>query len=204
MPEHELENLLEAMPRIAEVVNKFKSEEVQKLAFQHFMESLGIEEHPSHGQKAPTRIKRTASDRKRRTPKEPNPDDGETGQAKKGRKKGVVSPSFVKDLNLRPPKKPSLTDFVAQKSPNSNQQLHIVIVYYLQKTLAIEGISPNHIYTCLKDLKKRVPNDLWATLRVTANKTNGLDTGNREDIKVTVKGENVVDHDLPLNKKTGE
>jgi len=188
---------MEAMPRIADVVNKFKSEEVQKMAFQHFMKSIGIEKHFEDDQKVPSLTPKVVPERKKRHPKKPTPSNGETKQANKGRKKGAVTPSFVKDLNLRPPKKQSLHDFIEEKKPDNNQKLYLAIVYYLEKTIGIEKISPNHVYTCLKDLKKRVPNDLWTTLRVTANQTNSLDTGNREDIKVTVKGENIVEHDLP-------
>jgi len=204
MPEHKLDDLLQAMPGIAEVVNKFKSEEVQKLAFQHLMDSLGLEEQADDDQTGASRAKRRAAMRKGKAPKKPSPDDGKTAPTRKARRKGGASPSLVKDLNLWPSKKTSLADFVAEKSPKSNQQLHIVIVYYLQRILGIKGISPDHVYTCLKGLGKRTPNDLWTTLRVTANKTNGLDTGNREDIKVTVNGENIVEHDLPPKRKNSE
>ena len=191
------------MPRIAEVVNKFKSEEVQKLAFQHLMGSTGFD--PSGPKPDTVNPKKGRTTRtKQRSAKKSKSDGSEASPAKRARKKGAAAPTFIKDLNLRPSKKPSLTQFVEEKKPASNQQLHVVIVYYLQKILGTSGISPSHVYTCLKDLKKRVPNDLWATLRVTASKTNRLDTGNRDDIKLTVGGENLVDQDLPPNSKKGK
>lgn len=202
MSEHDLKSLLEAMPRIAEVVNKFKSEEVQRLAFQHLIGSTGFD--PSDLSSAENPTERPSTGSKRKSGKKSPPDGLKAPPAKKGRKKSTVAPTFVKDLNLRPAKKKSLTAFVEEKKPASNQQLHVVIVYYLQKILGTSGISPSHVYTCLKELKKRVPNDLWATLRVTASKTNALDTGNREDITITVAGENLVDHDLPPKPKNGE
>ena len=203
MSENDPKSLLEAMPRIAEVVNKFKSEEVQKLAFQHLIGSTRCD--PSDPRLNTENPRRRPATRPKKRSSEQSPSDGlEASPGKKVRKKGAVAPTFIKDLNLRPSKKKSLTQFVEEKKPANNQQLHVVIVYYLEKILRTSGISPSHVYTCLKELKERVPNDLWATLRVTANKTNGLNTGKRDDIKITVSGENLVDHDLPPKLKKGK
>ena len=124
----------------------------------------------------------------------------ETGK-KHGKNKSPTTLSIVKDLNLKPNGKESFNDFADKKKPTSNQEKCVVAVYYLKKELVLPNISINHIYTCFKDAKWRVPADLVNTLQYIASQRGWLDTSNSTDIKLTTLGENLVEHDLPPKKK---
>lgn len=111
--------------------------------------------------------------------------------------KTKLSLSIDKDLNLRPKGKKSFVDFAKEKQPVSYEQKCTVAVYYLEKILGIKGIGINHIYTCYKDAVWRVPADLRNKLHSTASKKGWLDTGNIDEIKLTTRGDNLIEHDLP-------
>ncbi|MCX5769201.1 MAG: hypothetical protein NTZ09_02840 [Candidatus Hydrogenedentes bacterium] len=202
MLDRELEDLLKSMPRIAEVVNKFKSEEVQKLAFQHLVQSLGLEGEVPASQNLATRAKKTPTKRLKRAPKEITAENGKAAETRRRRKKsGTVALTMLPDLNLRPSKGRSLLDFVKEKSPKTNQELYIVLVYYLEKVLKESNIGLNHIYTCLKQLGRKIPAQLGSTLTTTAARSGRIDTSSLQNLTVTIHGENFVEHDLPPKPK---
>ena len=114
--------------------------------------------------------------------------------------KSKASLSMVKDLNLKPKGKKSLDEFVDAKRPTSYYEKSTISAYYLKEELKLSAISANHIYTCFKHMKWRIPADFFNTLAYTASQYGWLDTSNREDVKVTTMGENLVEHDLPKVK----
>lgn len=122
------------------------------------------------------------------------------GAKKKGKGKTKQSLSMVKDLNLRRKGKKSFDDFVGIKRPDSYYEKCTVSVYYLKQELGISTVTANHVYTCFKHMKWRIPADLFNTLAYTASHYGWLDTSNFQAIKVTTKGENLLDHDLPKKK----
>jgi hypothetical protein len=109
----------------------------------------------------------------------------------------ATSPSLVRDLNLNPKGKDSFDRFATQKKPSSNQHKCVVAVYYLTHELGIASITPDHVYTCFKQMKWRVPSNLSNTMAYVASVHGWLDTRNMADIKMTTIGENLVEHDLP-------
>lgn len=109
--------------------------------------------------------------------------------------------SIVKDLNLRPEGKIPLRDFFAEKSPQNLQQMVVVFLYYLQRTLELTAVTPHHVFTCFKDVEKRPPRDLAQTIRNTASRRGWIDSSSQSDIKITNHGENFVEHDLPGPEK---
>lgn len=125
----------------------------------------------------------TAGSERRKTPTQ-----------KKDRNAGL---SLVKDLNLRPSDKVSLREFVKAKAPQDQQSHVAVFVYYLKHMLALEKVGTNHVYTCFKHVEERVPEDLPQTLRNIASKKGWIDSGDKDDLRITVTGENFVEHDLP-------
>jgi hypothetical protein len=149
-------------------------------------------------------------------PKAPQEEEEESGtappkskqktgaQSAKAKPKGKakLSPSIVKDLNLKPSGKKSLDAFSSEKKPSSNQQKCAVSVYYLRNELALDEVGADHIYTCFKHMKWRVPSDLRNTLQYTASKDGWLDTADMSDIKMTAIGDNLVEHDLPSPEKS--
>ncbi|WOB45509.1 hypothetical protein HNI00_22010 [Thermoleptolyngbya oregonensis NK1-22] len=111
--------------------------------------------------------------------------------------------SIVKDLNLRPEGELSFRDFYAQKKPNTQEQAVTVAVYYLRRVLELDKITPEHVFTCFKDVGRKTPKNMPQTVRDTAKNKGWVDTSERGNIKITNHGENMVDHDLPAsNGKT--
>lgn len=204
MSEHDLKSLLEAMPRIAEVVNKFKSEEVQKLAFQHCLRFLGNDEMGGDDPDVVTEDAVSVSKKKKRRPATSSKSDAQPPNREKGRKRKKASPSLVKDLNLRPANKKQLSDFFEEKQPQNNQKMFAVFVYYLKNEADVSEVTPDHIYTCFKHLKKPIPKNLNGALHTAANRDGYIDTSNIQDIQMTTHGENFVDHELPPKPKDGE
>lgn len=116
----------------------------------------------------------------------------------KGSGKRRESYTFVKDLDLsnRDGKK-SLKDFIAEKTPSKAKQHNAVFVYYLQKIKEVANITPDHIYTCYKEVGAKIPGALRQSITDTSGKQGWLSTSNMNDIQITTIGENLVELDLP-------
>jgi hypothetical protein len=110
---------------------------------------------------------------------------------------GKSRPSIVKDLNLRPKDKKDFPTFVSEKKPDGNYEKCTVAVYYLKQELGMATVGVDHVFTCFKAVNWRLPADLENTLALTSHRKGWLDTSNFDDIKITVHGENLVEHDLP-------
>jgi hypothetical protein len=105
-------------------------------------------------------------------------------------------PSIVNDLNLRPKSKTHFEQFFNEKKPKVGDPTYAVCVYYLEKILKIKGINQNHIYTCMKEVKRKIPNKLENALLVCSSRYSSIDTSDLSNITITVPGENLVDHKL--------
>ncbi len=105
--------------------------------------------------------------------------------------------AIVKDLDLRPEGEPSCREFYFQKNPTTQEQAIAVAVYYLKRVLELDKITPDHVFTCFKDIGRRTPKNLPQTIRDTAKNKGWVDTSERGNIKITNHGENLVEHDLP-------
>ena len=115
--------------------------------------------------------------------------------------KGLYTPKIVNDLDLSSKNTTqSLKDFYSCKKPNSAQESNVVFIYYLKKMKNIENIGIDHLYTCYKEVNERVPGSLEQTVRNTANRTGWLSKDN-ENVELTIRGENLVEHDLPRPEK---
>ncbi len=111
-----------------------------------------------------------------------------------------VGLEIIKDLVLTAEgDKPSLKEFYSEKNPKSNYERNVVFCYYLLKIKEVKPIGLNHVYTCYKDVNQRV-GDLDVSLSETSRK-GWLDTSNMNDIRLALRGENYVEHDLPKVKK---
>jgi hypothetical protein len=129
-------------------------------------------------------------------------DDSDSEKQRKGtRPKKPPTYSFVKDLDLRPQGKTSLRVFYENKKPSGPQQILTLVVYYLQHELEVKNISANHVYTALKELTElgvRVPN-IPSGVRNISNRKGWLDTSDLNNLRMTVPGDNFIEHDLPRN-----
>ena len=129
---------------------------------------------------------------------------GETGPRLKKKRKAMAprkkeTIGLVKDLNVKPADRQTLAEFVSEKNPQSVTEKSVVCVYYLSRIAEIDGVSLDHIYTAFKALSWRLPKDLRNMVHQAGSK-GWLETKDRNDITVTIMGENHVEHDLPRDK----
>ena len=85
---------------------------------------------------------------------------------KRNKRRNVSKDNFQinKDLNLSPRETQSLKDFVEEKQPKSNIEFNVVAIYYLERILKKTDISIDDIYTCYKNVNKKVPAALKLSL----------------------------------------
>lgn len=201
----DLNALLERMPDIAKVVNAFQSEAVQQQAFRVLVRSFGSDDAEDETNEPDTQPdgKSAAPRRPRAQSRRTTTGAAKTTTTKKTATKKVAAKgsSWVKDLNLRPSGKESFQDFAKSKAPKNQHEYNTVAVYYLQQIVDIESVTPDHVYTCFREAKWRLPKDVVVSLRLTANKTGWLDTSRTQDIRLTAGGTNLVEHDLPPKPK---
>jgi hypothetical protein len=184
----DFDELLDEMPRIAEVVKTFP-EAVQPQAFEALMaEARGRRSSGAGESDTKTR---------RRTKPRATKADGDGKVARRSKRK----PSAVRSLDLAPKGKTSFKDFVAEKQPKTNHDRNTVSVYYLAEELGMSGVTLEHVFTCYRDMGWREPSDLANSLSLTAYHKRFLDTADMENITVTAPGRNHVKHDLPAPKK---
>ncbi len=126
------------------------------------------------------------------------PDSSSSDQpSKPARVRKPASYSFVKDLSFMPEGKPTLRDFYTGKAPKDAQEKVTVVLYYITRILGKTGVGSNHIYHGLKDVNVPIPGDIAQTARLTSSRKGWIDSSKSDDLKVTVGGENFVEHDLP-------
>lgn len=104
--------------------------------------------------------------------------------------------SIVADLDLKPASEQHLSTFYNSFSPTKQYEKITLCVYYLKKVLKIDGVSPDHVYSCMKEVGLTVPNDLAQTLRNIGNRQGVLDASDIKDVSVTTPGENLVEHKI--------
>lgn len=102
---------------------------------------------------------------------------------------------FLNDLNLRPKGKESLKDFAAKYQNKTTEELTLLIVYYLKEELK-ETVTLAHVFTCLKELGKKIPTHLKQVLTNNKNNKHWIDLNDWNDIKYTVAGMNYMEHDF--------
>lgn len=120
---------------------------------------------------------------------------------RKGGKKSNHTVSQVKDLNLKPDGKKSFKDFVQNKAPESISEKCAIAVYYLKNEIGLEEVTPNHVFTCFKNVNWRPPSDLYLSLAYTSSEKAWLDTSDMMNIQMTPNGDNTVEFDLPKKQK---
>lgn len=133
---------------------------------------------------------------------QPSPSTSTKGSSKKRASSNGAQPTIVKDLDLSGTSKgvERLKDFHASYKIASNIERNLVFLYYLQNKLEISPITPNHVFTCYRDVSVKVPAALVQSLRDTANRRGWIDTSDTNNLKVTFPGINHLEHDLEKAK----
>ena len=107
------------------------------------------------------------------------------------------NPQIVKDLNLIPNGKESLDDFMKRhKYGKSSPKINLLFVYYLKQILEIDIVGLDHVYTCYRNMKLTLPNDLHQTLLKTISRNGWLE--NISNLNVTTQGINEVEHKMAV------
>lgn len=132
----------------------------------------------------------------------PTNEDAES-RAKDRRERKANSYSFVRELDLHPEGKESFRDFFSEKGPTNHQEAVTVAVYYLTMDLEIQGVTPDHVYTALKDVEAKIPKDILSAINNTSHRRNWIDSSNSNALKTTAQGNHFVEHDLPKRNLTG-
>lgn len=189
-----IEEVKKIMLEIAEILNKFP-ENLQEKAFDvmvYQLWNIDTIELPSIDGAEEEAISEIA----------PKDSEKESSVEKKVRKKNSSKEIYQinKDLNLSPKDKTSLKQFVESKKPQSNIEFNAVVIYYMQKILNIESISIDDVYSCYKDIGRKVPNALKQSLTDTCSSKYGYIAVNNNSYSIPVKGENFVELDLPKEK----
>lgn len=131
-----------------------------------------------------------------------SPPPSPKSSSKKRSSSNGSQPTIVKDLDLSGASKgvERLKDFHASYKITSNLERNLVFLYYLQNMLEISPITPNHVFTCYRDVSVKVPAALVQSLRDTANRRGWIDTSDTNNLKVTFPGINHLEHDLEKAK----
>lgn len=107
------------------------------------------------------------------------------------------------DLNLAgKDDTPSLEDFYKDKKPGTAMESNAVFIYYLKKIRNISKVGVNHVYSCYKNVKAKVPKALYQSLADTRKAKGWIITTNMDDIGIGTAGENFVELELPKTKKS--
>lgn len=133
-----------------------------------------------------------------------NPDTGEESKSsstKRTRPSKQPKLKMVSNLNFFEKGKTTLREFFAEKNPKDDQQKIVVFLYYLAKTLNLQNITPDHIYTCFKDLQEKIPSNLHQAIRNIKDRRRWIDFSTINDIQLTVQGENLVEQELGKKAK---
>jgi hypothetical protein len=128
--------------------------------------------------------------------KQPDSPVGKEGRQSKRRSNKSVKGLHRIDLNLRPAGKPSLKEFVAEYKEPTKDELYLLCIAYLRNALKVDGITVDHVYTCLDELGQRVPTYLRQVLTNTKNEKGWIDTTNFEKLTTTIKGDNHMKLDM--------
>ncbi|MBB6329829.1 hypothetical protein HNP24_000779 [Chryseobacterium sediminis] len=114
---------------------------------------------------------------------------------KKSKSSANQNYGLISSLNLISKGSLSLKDFFGQFVTKNNFENNIVILSYLKNEMKEENVGVNHIYTCYKNLGIKVPS-IKQSLFDTKHRKGWIDTSNIEDLKITVAGENFMDHEI--------
>jgi len=198
----EYEELKKELKEIAQILKEYPESlqpDVFNLMSKAFMGNLDFSESKKPAKNVEV-VKEISSPSKQKTTPIQN---GNTTTTKKRTSSSKDSYKIVKTLNLKgDSSNPSLQSFCEDKITTSSIKFNVVAAYYLKRILNIENVTPDHIYSCYKEMNIKLPTRLLQSLRDTAGSKYGyLDTSDINDIKVPVTGENYLEHDLVQKPK---
>jgi hypothetical protein len=171
--------------KIADEATKGLAPEIRKAGFELILKSLLEKQNDQ------------------REPQSPRAPEEKVKKVKKT--KNISTPANIApipvDLKAKDTR-PSLKELYAQKTPTSQQETLTVFVYYLNHHLGIQDIQFGQIVSCYNEVGARKPEQLVQLVRDTKNHKAWVDIGSVPNTaRITIAGENLVEHDLPREKK---
>jgi hypothetical protein len=97
---------------------------------------------------------------------------------------------------------PSLVDFMDSKFPFTNEERNLVFIYYMQDFLKQKPITIDHLFTCYRKAKIRVPLNLEHSLQLTVHQKKWMQLTKTGHISVTSEGKQYLDKQLPKKTKS--
>ncbi|MFI5627681.1 hypothetical protein ACIA03_29760 [Nocardioides sp. NPDC051685] len=202
------DRLLANRSEIAEFVNSFTSERVQRKAFEAIVCSLGLADRgvPETRNVEGLRII---------TPPDlgadvdPGEDEAEESDGGGGRRRRVRSSSkksftITRGLNFAPKGHPTFENYIAEKAPKNNDEKSLIACYYLSEMMGLSEVGIGDILAAYQAAGWSAPAHPDKTLRSNASRTGWIDTASTKAIKVVWKGENYLSTKMPSEaKKTG-
>ena len=88
-------------------------------------------------------------------------------------------------------------EFMDLKFPITNEERNLVFLYYMQYVLRIKPITTNHIYTCYRAAKMRVPLNLDSSIESTVSQRRWMKKTKTGRLSVTPTGKMYVERQLP-------
>ncbi|HMQ55750.1 MAG TPA: hypothetical protein PKE64_01750 [Anaerolineae bacterium] len=111
--------------------------------------------------------------------------------------------TLVEDLDFSSVNgRPSLVEYVDTKFPITNEERILVFLHYLQHLMQLPAITPDHVYTCFKVTKIRVPFSIENTLQATAKQRRWIKVAKDGTLSVTPAGKLYVENQLPKKIKS--
>jgi hypothetical protein len=114
-----------------------------------------------------------------------------TSIAKTSKSSNSKTPKRLTNINFEPTGKESLKDFVSKYAPKNDKERNLLFTHYLNKTLGVNDVTFDHIYSCYDVLELPVSVNLSQTVRNTSSKTGWIEI---KDSKIyeTIKGGNQI------------
>ena len=107
------------------------------------------------------------------------------------------NPQVVKDLDLFPKGKESLDDFMKRHNyGKSSPRIILLFVYYLKQVLCCENVNQDHIFTCFRQMKLTLPNNLYTCISDVIRKKGWIE--NISNLNVTTQGINEVEQKMRI------
>jgi hypothetical protein len=198
------ERLLDAMPRIAEAVNAFTSEDNQRAALAALVGALGIAPGETRVVREPLVVPPDEQNSVEATGQIGADADTAVAEASNGKAKPsnrrrhtAKKPEPIRDLDFRPEDKQSFKDFDEEKNPRTMDQRNLASVFWLEQVAQVPDISAGHVMAAYKERGWREPANPANALQATASRESWIDTKNMKSIVTTPSGRNQVKFEMP-------
>lgn len=186
------DRLLAHRGAIAEFVNSFTSERVQRKAFAAIVCSLGLADEgaPDASPVERLHIVEQASEVLPPVTEDQSNSADDAVAPRRRRSRSGVKKTFtvLRGLNFAPEGQPSFDAFVTETSPKNNDEKCLVACYYLSEMMGVAEVGIGHILAAYQAAEWSPPAHPDTALRAAASRTGWLDTADTKAIKVVWKG----------------